>query len=385
MMKRRALFRPHAATLHRVLALAARCPGRPAVRRLMQPFFHSLVATGEAAAGAARRLLESVSPDRGGSCLRTAPPHVAEAADVQVIVAAYNAEAYVDDCLRSILAQRTRYSVEVTVVDDGSTDATPAILARHAATGRIRLVTQANGGPSAARNAALGELRGRYVLFVDSDDLLPEGAVEHLTATAERTGADIVDGTFLHLHGGRRETGRVLPDAVTTDWTVLQGFACGKLVRRELFFKVQFPEGYHFEDTLYLYAIFPRCRRVATVSEPVYVYRDHASSSSHAPLGSPAVMDALWVTLRLLADAQRLGIRPDGRLFSACCRDVRSTFLRLATLRNAAATRAAFVLLSAHVQAFFGPMLPDDNRERPLARALLRGDYAAFLLHRRLG
>ena len=88
---------------------------------------------------------------------------------------------------------------------------------------------------------------------------------------------------------------------------------------------------------------------------------------------------------RLLADAQRLGIRPDGRLFSACCRDVRSTFLRLATLRNAAATRAAFVLLSAHVQAFFGPMLPDDSRERPLARALLRGDYAAFLLHRRLG
>ena len=166
---------------------------------------------------------------------------------------------------------------------------------------------------------------------------------------------------------------------------MLQGFACGKLVRRELFFKVQFPEGYHFEDTLYLYAIFPRCRRVATVSEPVYVYRNHASSSSHVPLGSPAAMDALWVTLRLLADTRQLGVRPDGRLFSACCRDVRSTFLRLATLRSAAVTRAAFVLLSAHVQAFFGPTLPDDTHERPLARALLRGDYAAFLLHRRLG
>lgn len=384
-MKRRNLFQPHAGTLHSVLALAARCPGRRAVRGVLQPFFHSRTATDAAAAGAARRLLESVSPDRGSSCLRAAPPRVTEATDVQVIVAAYNAEAYIDDCLRSILTQRTRYSVEVTVVDDGSSDATPAILARHADAGRIRLVTQANGGPSAARNAALAELRGRYVLFVDSDDLLPQGAVERLAATAERTDADIVDGTFLHLRGGRRETGRPLPDAVTTDWTVLQGFACGKLVRRELFFKVQFPEGYHFEDTLYLYAIFPRCRRVATVSEPVYVYRDHASSSSHVPLGSPAAMDALWVTLRLLADTRQLGVRPDGRLFSACCRDVRSTFLRLATLRSAAVTRAAFVLLSAHVQAFFGPTLPDDTHERPLARALLRGDYAAFLLHRRLG
>lgn len=383
-MKRRETSLHRAGTLHRVLALAARCPAPRLVRRLLQPFFHNRVATGAAAESAARRLLESVSPDRGSSCLRTAPPRLTEAADVQVIVAAYNAGAYIDDCLRSICEQRTRFSVEVTVVDDGSTDATPSILARHAAAGRVRLVTKANGGMASARNAALGELRGRYLLFVDSDDLLPEGAVERLAGTAERTGADIVDGTFLHLRGRRRGADRTQPDAVTSDWTVLQGFACGKLMRRELFFKVHFPEGYLFEDTVYLYAIFPRCRRVATVAGPVYVYRDHAASISHGALGSPAVLDALWVTLRLLSDARRLGIRPDARLFSACCRDVRSTFLRLATLRSAAVTRAAFVLTSACVQAFFGPALPDDRRERPLARALLRGDYAAFLLHRRL-
>ena len=370
--------------LHLTLAVAARCPWRAGVRRLLAPCFHARVAVDGPAEAAARRRLEARWPDGGRSCLRRERPVVTDAADVQVIVAAWNAEAYIRECVESILAQQSRYGVELTVVDDGSTDATADILQRYADQGRLRLLRQPNRGASAARNAALRELRGRYVLFVDADDLLPAGAVERLAGVAERTGADAVDGTFLFERGGRLEARCPLPAAVTPDWTALQGFASGKLLRRELFLPVEFPAGYLFEDTLYQYAVFPRCRLVATVAEPVYVYRDHSGSSSHRSLEGSFVLDALWVTLSLLSDAAQLGIRPDARLLRACCRDLRSTFLRLSTLRSAAVQRDAFVLASAAARRFFAGLPPEATAELPLMQALLRGDYPAFCLHRRL-
>jgi len=75
---------------------------------------------------------------------------------VSVIVPAYNAELTLDETLRSVRAQ-THGALEILVVDDGSTDGTAALVARHATEdNRVRLLTQANGGVAAARNHGLG-------------------------------------------------------------------------------------------------------------------------------------------------------------------------------------------------------------------------------------
>ncbi|MBN8727174.1 MAG: glycosyltransferase family 2 protein [Xanthomonadales bacterium] len=89
---------------------------------------------------------------------------------VSVVMAAHNAAATLPETLASIEAQ-TRADFEIVVVDDGSSDATPAILEAHAASSpRCRWVRQANAGVAAARSHAIGLARGELVAFIDADD-----------------------------------------------------------------------------------------------------------------------------------------------------------------------------------------------------------------------
>ena len=86
------------------------------------------------------------------------------------MVPAYNAAAYIDDCLHSILAQRGAFRLEVICVDDGSDDDTAALAGAHPG---VHVLRQANAGPSAARNRGIAAASGEFVAFLDSDDLWP--------------------------------------------------------------------------------------------------------------------------------------------------------------------------------------------------------------------
>lgn len=102
-----------------------------------------------------------------------------------VIVPIYNAEATLERCLEALRCQ-TEPNFEVWMVNDGSTDGSEAICRRFAAEdGRFHLVTQENGGVSAARNAGLERAAGKYLLFADSDDVPGADFVRHLTDAME--------------------------------------------------------------------------------------------------------------------------------------------------------------------------------------------------------
>lgn len=98
---------------------------------------------------------------------------------ISTIIPLYNAEKYIARCLDSILAQdMDAGKLEIIVVDDGSTDGGAAIVDRYATKhSDIRLIKQANGGVSSARNRGLKEASGDYVHFVDADDALIVGGV----------------------------------------------------------------------------------------------------------------------------------------------------------------------------------------------------------------
>lgn len=91
---------------------------------------------------------------------------------MSVIIPAYNAASRIHECLESVDAQTGNFELEVIVVDDGSDDDTVARVVDHGVAACIR---QHNGGPAAARNAALRASRGDYIAFLDSDDRWPEG------------------------------------------------------------------------------------------------------------------------------------------------------------------------------------------------------------------
>ena len=105
---------------------------------------------------------------------------------ISVIVPVYNVEAYLPECIRSVLEQ-SMSDFEMILVDDGSTDGCPAICdAAAEQDDRVRVIHQKNGGLSRARNAGLDAARGEWIGFVDSDDCIHPDMYEKLLAAAEK-------------------------------------------------------------------------------------------------------------------------------------------------------------------------------------------------------
>ncbi|MDE2581017.1 MAG: glycosyltransferase family 2 protein [Rhodospirillales bacterium] len=115
-----------------------------------------------------------------------------------VVLPAYNAEAFVERAIASVLGQ-TEPAVEVLVVDDASTDATASLVAGIAARDpRVRLMRQeVNSGPGAARNRAIAEARGEWIALLDADDSFAPHRIETLAALGDRRGADMVSDNLL--------------------------------------------------------------------------------------------------------------------------------------------------------------------------------------------
>lgn len=113
-----------------------------------------------------------------------------------IIIPAYNAERTINKCVDSALRQ-SRERVEVLVIDDGSNDETATIChALAQETSRLAFFKVPHRGVSATRNYGIAKASGEWVLFLDSDDVLPEDAADILIRTAEDSGADIAAGAM---------------------------------------------------------------------------------------------------------------------------------------------------------------------------------------------
>lgn len=111
---------------------------------------------------------------------------------VSVVIPVYNVEQYLCECVDSVLNQTFR-DVEIILVDDGATDSSGAICDRYGQQdARIRVIHQANGGLSVARNTGLDASEGKYVYFLDSDDYIVPDALEALLNLAESENSDVV-------------------------------------------------------------------------------------------------------------------------------------------------------------------------------------------------
>ena len=102
-------------------------------------------------------------------------PSPAASPCVSVIIPAYNAAAHLAPCLASVRVQRGDFTLDTLVIDDGSRDDTVAIARGQAG---VRVITQANRGPSAARNAGIAATTGEFIAFLDADDLWPVGKLD---------------------------------------------------------------------------------------------------------------------------------------------------------------------------------------------------------------
>lgn len=115
---------------------------------------------------------------------------------ISIIIPLYNKEPIIERTVRSVLSQ-SFVDFELIIVDDGSTDDSVNVV-NSLRDSRIRLIRQKNGGPGKARNTGVHYAKGEWILFLDADDELTEGALEHLFGcTLKYPGTNIIDGSFI--------------------------------------------------------------------------------------------------------------------------------------------------------------------------------------------
>jgi succinoglycan biosynthesis protein ExoO/succinoglycan biosynthesis protein ExoU len=132
-----------------------------------------------------------------------------------VVIPAFNAARFIESTLASVLGQTER-RIEVLVVDDGSTDGTPALVESVAhRDARVRLLrTPRNGGPAAARNLGFATARGAWIAILDADDTFEPERLERLIAMGEAAGADLCSDNLLNVYeeGERRPEPMLAPE-----------------------------------------------------------------------------------------------------------------------------------------------------------------------------
>lgn len=214
---------------------------------------------------------------------------------ISVIVPVYKVEPYLRQCVESIRAQ-TYQNLEILLVEDGSPDRCGVICEEYAAKDpRIVVIHQPNGGLSSARNTGIGQAKGAYLAFVDSDDRIAPTMLETLYRRARETGAELtlcniryVDECGQRILSGDPAREYRLPEAVWTQdefWeqkrkkaSPVYVVAWNKLYRRELFRAVRYPVGKLCEDEFVLHQIIDQCSRIATVPELLYDYCQRTGS-----------------------------------------------------------------------------------------------------------
>ncbi|MET7646424.1 CDP-glycerol glycerophosphotransferase family protein [Streptomyces sp. NPDC005426] len=212
---------------------------------------------------------------------------------LSVVVPVHNVEPFLTDCLKS-LAGQTVTDLEVVMVDDGSTDGSGSLAARFAAQDdRFRLVSQENGGLGHARNTGVRNCdpAGRYLAFVDSDDVVPPRAYELLLGALEETGSDLASGNVLRLRAdGRLQQSPMfrapmattrLRTHVSRDRELLgDRIACNKVFRRSFWDEhaFAFPVGALYEDIPVVLPAHFLAGSVDIVKDPVYHWRDRPGS-----------------------------------------------------------------------------------------------------------
>lgn len=178
---------------------------------------------------------------------------------VGVVIPAWGVEDYLDDCIRSLLAQ-THPRWEAVIVDDGSVDRTGELADEWARRDtRVSVIHTVNGGLGAARNVGTEHVRGDYLAFLDSDDVLPPTAYADLVAALEGSGSDFATGSTVRWEGGElieppwmRRLHQPLRGARIEQRPELLGdvFAWNKMWRRSFWDAsgLSWPEGVRYED-----------------------------------------------------------------------------------------------------------------------------------------
>lgn len=225
---------------------------------------------------------------------------------ISVIVPVYRVEAYLDECVSSIVSQ-TYKNLEIILVDDGSPDNCPAMCDAWAKRdGRIKVIHKRNGGAASARNIGVCAATGDIISFIDSDDVIHERMFDVLLVAMKETGCEIAqceisyfadkivavyddDKPQYKIYTATEALSLIISD------NVIRQTPPNKLYKREVISTTKWPDGKTHEDEFWTYQVVGQSRTICCVNAPMYFYRQHTQSAVHKPFSIKSLdcMDAI--------------------------------------------------------------------------------------------
>jgi glycosyltransferase involved in cell wall biosynthesis len=228
---------------------------------------------------------------------------------ITVVVPVWNAGDFLGEALESLRSQ-SHDLFEAILVNDGSTDNSEEICRRFCETdNRFHLINQANSGVSAARNAGIDIARGKWIAFMDADDIMPSDSLEVLLESAAKYDVSIVVGGYCRELPDKPLPKKVPGLVLSAEKAVEIGLYQKKILNNPwgvLFNSSVFGHGAdklrfrncRYEDLDLFYQAFLRVDKVCVIDRPVYCYRDNPGSFINR--WSPARLDVLDVTDRIV-------------------------------------------------------------------------------------
>lgn len=245
---------------------------------------------------------------------------------LSVIIPCYNVEAFLEEAVVSVINSGVP-DMEIILINDGSTDRTDDICRALASQYRvITYLSQSNAGPSAARNAGLAVARGKWLTFVDSDDMVVSRNLADLLNMAIKYDADIIQGDYIPIPCNNdkdpKVAQRVTPETISMEMSGIEA-ACkslyqkiekgggrywginnsmwGKIYKRRVWDGMEYPNGKVYEDLAIFYKLALRAEKVILTNLPVYMYRENPESITH--VFNRKRLDVLDITAAIEQDA----------------------------------------------------------------------------------
>lgn len=254
--------------------------------------------------------------------------------DLSIVVPVYNYVELIEANINAILNQKTKYNYEVIIVDDGSTDGAGEVIKQYENNSKVKLIYQKNAGIGAARNTGINNAVGKYIMFVDCDDIVHSDIVEILLNKAYSDDYDMV----MCAHNLSKERNGQIFDIIPNVYPKynLMGYKNGdkimnlaglpwcKVYKRELWNNVRFFPGYWYEDTIIQFLIFTQCKNYTYIPKIEYEYKWYEKNFSHVQGNSANIktIDSYWILVEILEQYKKSGLPINEQLYTLVLRHI---------------------------------------------------------------
>ncbi|HBF68620.1 MAG TPA: hypothetical protein DDW20_04825 [Firmicutes bacterium] len=216
---------------------------------------------------------------------------------VSIVIPVYNVQDYLMECVDSAVEQ-TYKNLEIILVDDGSTDKSVSLCDEWKnKDSRIKVIHKINGGLSDARNVGIKECKGKYIFFLDSDDLIDIITIEKMVSIAEKKHVDVVTTNLFPFYDYLqiKNENELQIDEISNSEAMKRMFlsdritlcSCGKLFLTKLWKNIEFPKGLLYEDYATTFYVFGKSNMVAIINNShFYYYRMRNNSIIHSSMSN---------------------------------------------------------------------------------------------------